>query len=212
MATKDVLTGEKETASRESWVKQQVDGKFWDPLTKRYNVTIEPFSVPPEDTKSLDAETQIGSDLNTPLDRALKQYTDLRAVVMLTDGDRNLGENPITAATALARKEVPVYTIGVGSETYLPDVEVLSVLAPSYALINERVSVVVTLQNRLPREVKTTVTIAGPGGSTGSKKITLPAMAQVQEMIVFTPQNEGAGDFKVSIPCPTPTSPRKTTS
>ncbi len=200
MKTKDVLTGDKDTSTREAWLKQQVDAKFWEPLTKRYNVTIEPFSTPPEDTKTLDVETQIGSDLNTPLDRALKQYSDLRAVVMLTDGDRNLGENPITAATALARKEVPIYTVGVGSETYLPDVEVLSVLAPSYALINERVSVVVTLQNRLPREVKTTVNISGPGGATGSKKITLPAMAQMQEMIVFTPQNEGAGDFKVSIP------------
>ncbi len=200
MKTKDVVTGEKETASREAWVKQQVDAKFWEPLAKRYNVTVEPFSLPPEDAKSLDAETQIGSDLNTPLDRALKQFADLRAVVLISDGDRNLGENPITAATALARKEVPIYTVGVGSETYLPDIEILTVLAPSYALINERVSVVVTLQNRLPREVKTTISIAGPGGSTGSKKVTLPAMAQVQEMIVFTPQNEGAGDFKVTLP------------
>lgn len=200
MKTKDTLVGEKDAASRESWVKQQLDAKFWEPLAKRYNVTVESFSVPSEDPKSLDAETQIGSDLNTPLDRALKQYSDLRAVVMISDGDRNLGENPITAATALARKDVPIYTVGVGSETFLPDIEVLNVLAPSYALINERVSVVVNLQNRLPREVKTTITIAGPGGSSGSKKVTLPAMAQAQEMIVFTPQSEGAGDFKLSIP------------
>ena len=200
MKTKDVLTGEKDTTTREAWLKQQVEAKFWEPLAKRYNVTVEPFSTPPDDPKSLDPETQIGSDLNTPLDRALKQYSDLRAVVMLSDGDRNLGENPITAATALARKDVPIYTVGVGSETYLPDVEVIGVLAPSYALINERVSIVVTLQNRLPREVKTTINISGPGGATGAKKVTLPAMAQMQEMIVFTPQNEGAGDFKVTLP------------
>jgi len=34
--------------------------------------------------------------------------------------------------------------VGIGSETFLPDVELLNVLAPTYALINERVSTVVT--------------------------------------------------------------------
>ncbi len=200
MNTKDVLTGEKATASRADWVKERVDAKFWEPLEKRYNVTVEPFSQPPADPKALDAETQVGSDINSPLDRALKQYSDIRAVVMLTDGDFNLGKNPIEAATALARREIPIYSVGVGSETYLPDVELLNVLAPTYALLNERVSAVVTLQNHLPRDVKTTISITGPGGATGSKNVTLPAMAQTQEMVVFTPPTEGAGDFKVSIP------------
>jgi len=200
MNTKDVLTGDKATISRATWVKEHIDSKFWAPLEKRYNVNVEPFSVPPEDPRTLDAETQVGTDLNAPLDRALKQYNDLRAIILLSDGDYNLGKNPIESATALARREVPIYAVGVGSETFLPDVELMSVLAPSYALINERVSAVITLQNHLPREVKTTISITGPGGATGSKNVTLPAMAQVQEMVVFTPPAEGAGDFKVSIP------------
>jgi hypothetical protein len=200
MNTKDVLTGQQETTARNAWVKEQIDGKFWAPLEKRYQVSVEPFGEPPADPKTLDPETQVGSDLAGPLDRAAKQYPDLRAVLMISDGDRNLGENPITPATALSRREIPIFTIGVGSETYLPDVELMSVLAPSYALVNERLSVVVTLQNRLPREVKTTVTISGPGGATGSKTVTLPAMAQTQEMIIFTPQAEGAGDFTVKLP------------
>ena len=31
MKTKDTLVGEKDAASRESWVKQQLDAKFWEP-------------------------------------------------------------------------------------------------------------------------------------------------------------------------------------
>jgi hypothetical protein len=204
MNTKDVVTGEKQTSSRAAWVKEKVDAKFWAPLEKRYNVTVEPFSAPPEDPKALDAETEVGTNIAAPLDRALKQYNDLRAVVLITDGDHNLGKEPIkeplTPATALAQRGVPIFSVGVGSETYLPDIELLSILAPTYALINERVSAVVTLQNHLPREVKTTINISGPGGATGSKNVTLPAMAQVQEMVVFTPPAEGAGDFKVSVP------------
>ena len=200
MNTRDVVTGEQQTISRAAWVKQQLDAKFWTPLEKQYQVSVEAFSPPPDDPKLLDPETQVGTDLAAPLDRALKQYPDLRSIVLLSDGDRNLGENPITPATTLARREIPVFTVGVGSETYLPDVELMSVLAPTYALLNERLSVVVTLQNRLSREVRTSIAITGPGGAAGSKTVTLPAMAQTQEMIVFTPQSEGAGDFSVKIP------------
>jgi hypothetical protein len=82
---------------------------------------------------------------------------------------------------------VPIFAIGVGSETYLPDVELQSVLAPSYGLINERISVLFTLQNHLPREVRTTVTVEGPNGASGTKKVTLPPMGQVQDALVFTP-------------------------
>ncbi len=200
METKDVLTGEKQTVSRAEWVKQQLDAKFFAPLEKQYQVTIEPFAQPPADDAKADVETEIGTDLNAPLERVLKQHSDLRAVLLLSDGDANLGKSPITAATALAQREVPVFAVGVGSETYLPDVEMQSVLAPTYGLVNERISVMFTVQNHLSREVKTTVTVQGPGDAKGSKTVTLPPMGQVQDMLVFTPQAEGEGDFTVRVP------------
>jgi len=199
METKDVLSGEKETSSRAEWVKKQIDAKFWSPLEKQYQVTVEPFAEPPKDPKA-DVETEIGTDLNAPLENVLKQHSDLRAVLLLSDGDWNLGKSPITAATALAQREVPVFAVGVGSETYLPDVELQSVQAPSYGLVNERISAMFTVQNHLPREVKTTVTVEGPGGAKGSKNVVLPPMGQVQDMLVFTPQTEGEGDFTVRVP------------
>jgi hypothetical protein len=199
MATKDVLSGEKQTGSRAEWVKKQVDAKFWSPLQKRYLVSVEQFARPPLNPKA-DKETQVGSDLNAALEKALKQHADLRAVLLLSDGDWNLGKSPITAATALAQHEVPVFSVGVGSETYLPDIELQSVMAPTYGLVNERISVMFTLQNHLPREVKTKVTVEGPGNVTGSKTVTLPAMGQLQDSLVFTPVAEGEGDFKVRVP------------
>ncbi|HEY3897034.1 MAG TPA: vWA domain-containing protein [Chthoniobacter sp.] len=199
METKDVLTGDKQTASRAEWVKQQVDAKFWAPLEKQYQVTVEPFAQPASDPKA-DVETEVGTDLDAPLERVLKQHNDLRAVVLLSDGDWNLGKSPITAATALAQREVPVFAVGVGSETYLPDIELQSVQAPTYGLVNERISVLFTVQNHLSREVKTTVSVSGPGGATGTKNVVLPPMGQVQDMLVFTPQAEGEGDYTVHVP------------
>ncbi|GDX09923.1 membrane protein [Verrucomicrobiota bacterium] len=199
MATKDVVLDGKTAVQRAEWVKEQVEAKFWGPLEKRYQVSVEAFGAPATDTKA-DVETEIGTDLNGALERVRKAHTDLRAVLLLTDGDWNLGKSPITGATALAQKDVPVFALGTGSENYLPDLELQSVLAPTYGLLNERISVFVTLQNHLNREVKTTVTVSGPGGATGSKAVTIPPMAQIQDMVVITPTAEGEADFTVKVP------------
>jgi hypothetical protein len=200
METKDVVAPEKQMISRAAWIKSQLDAQAFLPLEKQYEVSIEPFAKPPKNPPNSNLETEVGSDLNAPLDRLLKQYGDLRAVVLLSDGDRNLGPSPVTAATALAQREIPIFTVGVGSENYLPDLELQSVVAPTYGLINERISVLFTLQNHLPREVKTTVTLNGPGDVKGSKIVTLPPMSQVQDSLIFTPITQGEGDYTVRFP------------
>ncbi len=199
MATNDVLVEGKQTVTRAEWVKQQLESKFWEPLQKQFQVDVEPFAQPPADPKA-DAETEIGTDLNSPLERVIEQHPDIRAVLLLSDGDWNLGKSPITAATRLAQRDAPVFAIGVGSDNYLPDVELQSVLAPAYGLVNERISVMYTLENHLPREVKTTVSLEGAGNARAEKQVTLPPMAQVQDALVFTPQIEGEGDYRVSVP------------
>ena len=44
MATNDVLTGDRQAETRAEWVKRQIDRKFWQPLEKQYQVTVEPFA------------------------------------------------------------------------------------------------------------------------------------------------------------------------
>lgn len=198
METKDIIAGVSEPLARAEWLKKQVDSKFWAELEKRYQVSVEPFAQPPKEGAG--AETTIGTDMNSPLDNVLKQQRDLRAVLLLGDGDWNLGKSPVSAATALANRDVPIYAIGVGSETYLPDVEMQSVLAPTYGLVNERISAMFTLQNHLPREVKTTVTLAGPGGVNVTKNVVLAPMSQLQDSMVFTPQAEGEADYTIRVP------------
>jgi hypothetical protein len=200
METKDVLTDKQEVEGRSAWVKRQVDASFWKPLESRYQVTVEPYSAPPADPNAADVETEVGTNMSEPLELAQKKFSDLRAVFLVGDGDWNLGKNPVTAATALQQKDVAIYALGMGSETFLPDVEVQSVLAPSYGLLNERISVMVAVQNRLQREVKTTLSLTGTGGTASSKQVTLPPMGQVQEMLVFTPTQEGEGDYVVKVP------------
>ncbi len=205
MATRDVLTENEPPQARSEWLQKQLDAEFWKPLLARYQVSVLPFAPVPEAAQGASVAdiAEAGTDLHEPLDSLPKAYGDLRAVMLLSDGDWNRGKSPISAATMLAQKDIPVFTVAVGAEQYLPDIELLSVMAPTYGLANERVSVMVTLQNRLKHEVKTTVTIAGPGGATVSKPVTLPPMGQTQEMVVVTPQAEGDGEFTASVPVET---------
>ncbi len=198
-ATNDVVVpGEAKPQPRQDWIKARVDSEFWKPLESRYGISVLPFSQPPVPEPGKVAE-DIGTDLNTPLDSVLKQYGDLRAVLMLSDGDWNQGQSPVQSATVCARRDIPIFSVAVGAEAALPDLELSAILAPSYALLNERVSVLATLQNRINREVKTNLVIEGPNGQKQQKTVQVPAMGQVQEMLIVQPTQEGVGDWKVTV-------------
>lgn len=40
-----------------------------------------------------------------------------RIIVLITDGENNYGEDPIAAARALAMRNIPIYTVGIGSNS-----------------------------------------------------------------------------------------------
>jgi len=200
MATRDVAAGDRSAVTRAQWVESQVDRQFWKDLEERYTVDVVDFARPPGADAKPGELTAAGSDIATPLRDALQRHTDLRAVVLLTDGDWNLGASPVSAATALAQRQVPVFCAAVGSDSFLPDIELSAVSAPSYGLVTERISIMVTVQNRLPRSLRTSVEIRGPGGANAAKQLLLPAMAQVQESLLLTPMSEGEGEYTVRVP------------
>jgi len=73
-----------------------------------------------------------------------------------------------------------------------------SVLAPTYGLVNERISVMFTVQNHLPREVKTTVNVLRTRGATATKPVVLPPMARSGQPRLH-PANRGEGDYIVRL-------------
>ncbi len=195
MATVDVLAGRKVPTARSDWLASQVTNSFWQSLEQAYGVAVDDFAVPPADP-----EANPGTDLNAALEEALQKHRQLRAIMLLSDGDWNEGQSPVTAATKLKLAGVPVYPVVVGSEEFLPDLELQSVSAPAYGLMDEHVSIPFTIQSRLPREVKTTVSLVGPRGTEATKDIVIPPMAQLQSTILLVPKAEGSATFKVRLP------------
>ena len=192
MATRDVVHAGS-AVPRAEWLKAQRESAFLKPLEERYRVELAPFD-------STDGADEPGTDINQALAQVARRHADLRAVLLLSDGDWNQGASPVAAATELALRDVPVFSVAVGSAAYLPDIELQPVTAPAYGLVDEHIVLPFTLQSRLPRDVKTSIVLSGPNGYETRRDLHIPAMARFQDSILFVPPEAGSYGLKLRLP------------
>ncbi len=210
MATRDVSTNESSRViTRRESIATLVDGQTWDALRDKMEIGIQPFArhQRPEEGETpeshddgqspTNASAIAGSDLYTPLREAGQQYDNLRAVVLISDGDWNEGPPPVQAATQLRLDEVPVFTIPVGSATRLPDVELLSLDAPTFGVVGKSVRIPFSVESSLPREFVTTVTLKVSNDETLSKEIRVAPMGRTTESLLWKPQE--IGDYNLAL-------------
>ena len=157
------------------------------------NVVFEPFS------SQLDPAEE-ATDLNAGLSHVLDTHANLRGVVLLSDGDWNVGNSPVEAATKFRMKGVPVFTVGIGSEVPLPDLEVVSVDVPTYAVANKQLRIPFVVRNTLGQDRDVSVTLDVNEKPTHSKVVRVPAMNQAQDNMVWTPPAIGNWTLTVRIP------------
>jgi hypothetical protein len=196
METRDVLLEAGTTQSRREWLDARHAADVWSPLAEQFTILNEGFSAAPADPELAE---KTGTDINAALEAIEKGHDNLRAVVLLTDGDWNQGASPVGAATRLRMRDVPVFAITVGRDRYLPDVELVSVSAPAYGLLNEQISIPFTLQSRMTHDVSVEVLMAGPDGMEDRKTLSIPAMSQLQDSMVLQPKYEGDFNYFIQV-------------
>jgi hypothetical protein len=91
--------------------------------------------------------------------------------VLASDGDWNAGLPPVEAATLLRLAGVPVLAVPVGKPVRLPDVELQSLDAPTFAILGKSVRIPFTIESSLPRDYTTTVTLKTSEGEEVSKEL-----------------------------------------
>lgn len=165
----------------------------WDPLKERLKVVIEPFS-------SDLAEPAAATDLNTALASVSDRHPGLRVIVLLSDGDWNIGGSPSSSATDLRMKNIPVFSVGMGSEDRLPDIELASTSAPTFGLAGKAVRIPFRLSNRLPRDMAIVVSVHGTGGDVVEKTVHISGMGQLNDTIAWKPEKTGDYDLTLSVP------------
>jgi hypothetical protein len=194
METRDVVTGQttgSPAITRAQSIEPLTKPEAWKQLDEKLNVVIQPFSPP---------SPGHGSNLHDPLIQSAEQVENLLGIVMISDGDWNEGPAPVQAASRLRLKNIPVYTIPVGSPTRLPDVELVSLDLPTFGIAGKTVRIPFTIDSSLPREFLTTITLRTSSGDTLTKDVRVNAMGRTTDWIVWKP--EAVGDFTVTVEVP----------
>lgn len=202
MTTEDVMReidGQAESAvSRSASIESLVDPAFWSPFSDpanpdRLDVAIEPFS------SLLTTPTQ-GSDLNAALATSLEKHANLRAVVLISDGSWNIGGSPTESATQLRMKNVPVFGIAVGSETALPDLEVTSLDAPTFGVVNKPTRVPFSVNSTMARDAQVRVVLSSADGDEMQSDFVIPAKGTLQDAFVWNPKKVGQYTLTLNVP------------
>lgn len=198
MTTSDVVVSN-QIVTRTDWVNQALTNRFYAALEAGSSVDLQPFGEPPTaDAPDRDILVE-GTDLSLALEGVLQEHEDLKGVILLTDGDWNLGLPPIGAATQFRDREVPIFPVAVGRQTPIPDLAIESVDAPAYGLLGEQISIPVRLRNDFPREIETNLELKEGEKILATKKVYLPGETELQEAIVWDPKEVGEKELSVHL-------------
>ena len=168
---------------------------LWNPLAAngKNEVLRIPFAKASPDTIA-------GTDINAALGDTLKNHDNLRAVIMLSDGDHNLGQPPVAAAQKLRVRGIPLFAMPIGSTQRMPDIDILTVAAPSYGIVGENVQIPFTIRSSLDREVRTVIRMRDEKGNEQSKNIVIPPNAETYDSLLWRIRKEGTSTLELSLP------------
>ena len=197
MLTRDLVLSNS-VITRADWVRGATQPDRWKVLEQNAEVSVERFAI--ADTNATAATGGQGTDLNSALESVLQRGRNLKAVLVLSDGDWNVGKSPVGTATRFRSENIPVFTVTVGRESPAPDLALEDVSAPAYGLFGEQILIPFRIQNHLPREVKTVVTLLDGTREESRKEVTIPALDSIQEAVVWYPKTVGDRDLTLRVP------------
>jgi uncharacterized membrane protein len=193
MDTRDVPAGSGSSAlvTRREAIAKLIDESAWTPLRERMNVVVESFATP---------KPGQATDLFEPLTQAPEKIKNLIGIVLISDGDWNEGPPPVQAAAALRLKGIPVFGVPVGSASRLPDVELLSLGAPTFGVLGKAVRIPFTIESSLPREYITSVALKTSDGDEVTEEVRIAPMGRTTGSLLWKPTK--AGDITLTLQVP----------
>ncbi len=119
------------------------------------------------------------------------------AVVMLTDGANNVGENPARYATKYG---IPIHTVGIGDPGQQKDVLITNYVTNEVVYAGKPVPVEVFVKSSGFESTRATVTLLRDGETLDSEMFNLAGGGLEQKIrLHFTPQDEGLEKYEVRV-------------
>lgn len=198
MDTRDIVNStSKEAQSRKAVIEAFIKNPKWEELKKKLDVIVQPLS---EAAASDEEGAKGGTNLHDPLANLAKNSSNLRGIVLASDGDWNEGKPPVLAASNLRLKGVPIYSIPVGNTSRLPDLELLALDAPTFGVAGKAVRIPFSIESTLPREHLATVKLTTSDGEEITKEVRIAAMGRTSDWLVWKPKT--VGDYTVTLDVP----------
>jgi hypothetical protein len=187
-------------------------GKLLDQLAQRYKLKVyfTSESARPQAGTSAElaksigsleptgAATRLGDGLRTVLNDL--RATPPAAVVVLTDGITTEGESLLDASAMARQKGVPLFTIGLGSETPVRDVELSDLVVDQVVFANDAVNFDFKLTGKglAGRQVEVLLKQKGTTQSLATQTTTLAADGKSQRVrLAYRPTQ--AGEFEYTV-------------
>ena len=137
----------------------------------------------------------------TDIDASLKSVvranaaSNLRAIVLITDGVSTTGPNPVYAAE---ESGVPIFAVGIGDTTEQKDVSVQNVLTNEIAYVGTRVPVRATIRSSGYNDAQVRVTLRQGNSILDRQTLRLrPGLQEYSVPLSFVPGQEGRQQFSV---------------
>src|SRR5581483_6376754 len=100
----------------------------------------------------------------------------------------------------LRLKGVPVFAVPVGSATRLPDIELLSLAAPTFGIAGKAVRIPFTIESSLPHEYATTVTLKTSDGEEITEEVRIAPMGRTSGSLLWKPVKIGDVTLTLTVP------------
>lgn len=192
MSTVDVeLADATDLVSRQEAITPFLDETTWADLAEKFEIILTPFAAG-------DASNE--SDLYQALYEAREQHSNLRAVVLASDGDWNAGAPPVQATSRFRVESIPIFTALAGSETRLPDLELISFDVPTFGVTGKNVRLPFTIESSLPRDEVATLVLKASDGTQLEHQVTISAMGRTSDAIVWKPESTADYTLELTIP------------
>ncbi|MEN9360734.1 MAG: hypothetical protein RL095_2269 [Verrucomicrobiota bacterium] len=189
MSTEDMLADAR-PLSRGGAASRLLEPAALKSLEKGRKVVVEEFG----------GKDSRGSDLATALSEGLKRHPDLAAILLVSDGDWNLGGDPASAAALAQSRGVPVFTATCGQEKYLPDLILEKVEVPAFGLVKEKVLIPFRVRNLSGREYRGRISLRSrTGGVSLSRDLVIADGASSAQSFIWQPAEEGRFDFRMEL-------------
>ncbi len=194
MDTQDVGIAESGSApllTRRRAIEPLMEETAWKELSERMEIVTTPFA---------NEENGSRSNLHDAIAKAREEHPNLRAVVLASDGDWNAGLPPVQAAQRLRLEQIPIFAVPVGSQTRLPDLDLLSFDVPTFGVGGKNVRLPFTIESSLPRDHNALIELKVSDGTVIKHQVRVAAMGRTSDAILWKP--EGNGDYTLTLSLP----------